>query len=156
MRELIVVCLLLLTFELTASAKSWRGIVPLRSTRADVEKILGKPTASNHVYKIGAGTVDITYAQQQCEQNAPSGWGSWNVPAGTVISLSFDADFLVSDLKIRNLEKYKLRTDNSLSTEYRLLAEGIQYSVKGDRVVRITYGPTDKDKNLRCAKSTPN
>lgn len=153
MRELIVACLLILTFDLTVSAKSWRGIVPLRSTRADVEKILGKPTASNHVYKIGAGTVDVTYSQQRCEHSAASGWGSWNVPSDTVINLSFDADFLVSDLKIRNLERYKLRTDNSLITEYRLLVEGIQYSVKGDRVVRITYGPTDKDKNLRCAKS---
>lgn len=153
MRKLIVACLLLLTFGLTAAAKSWRGIVPLRSTRADVEKILGKPTASNHVYKIGAGTVDVTYSQQRCEHSAASGWGSWNVPSDTVINLSFDADFLVSDLKIRNLERYKLRTDNSLITEYRLLVEGIQYSVKGDRVVRITYGPTDKDKNLRCAKS---
>jgi len=152
-RELIVACLLILTFDLTVSAKSWRGIVPLRSTRADVEKILGKPTASNHVYKIGAGTVDVTYSQQRCEHSAASGWGSWNVPSDTVINLSFDADFLVSDLKIRNLERYKLRTDNSLITEYRLLVEGIQYSVKGDRVVRITYGPTDKDKNLRCAKS---
>ena len=152
MRQFIVVCLLLLTFELSASAKSWRGIVPLRSTRADVEKILGKPTSSNHVYKIGAGTVDITYAQQRCEQNAPSGWGSWNVPSDTVINLSFDTDFLVSDLKIRNLEKYKLRTDKP-TMEYRLPVEGIQYSVKGDRVVRITYGPTDKDKTLRCAKS---
>jgi hypothetical protein len=152
-RELIAVCLLLLTFELTAAAKSWRGIVPLRSTRADVEKILGKPTASNHVYKIGAGTVDVTYSQQRCESNAAAGWGSWNVPSDTVINLSFAADFLVSDLKIRNLEKYKLRTDNSVSTEYRLPVEGIQYSVKGGRVVRITYGPTDKDKNLRCAKS---
>jgi hypothetical protein len=152
-RQSIVVCLLLLTFELSASAKSWRGIVPLRSTRADVEKILGKPSTSNHVYKIGAGTVDVTYSQQRCEQSAPSGWGSWNVPSDTVINLSFDADFLVSDLKIRNLEKYKLGTDSSLIAEYRLPVEGIQYSVKGDRVVRITYGPTDKDKNLRCAKS---
>ena len=156
MRQLIICCLLVLTLEGAAFAKSWRGIVPLRSTRADVEKILGKPTAANHVYKIGAGTVDVTYSQQRCEHNAPSGWGSWNVPLDTVINLSFDADFLVSDLKIRNLEKYRLRTDNSVSAEYRLPVEGIQYSVKGDRVVRITYGPTDKDKNLRCAKSMPN
>ncbi len=153
MRQLIIYCLLVLTLEGAAFAKSWRGIVPLRSTRADVEKILGTPTAANHVYKIGAGTVDVTYAQQRCEPNAAAGWGSWNVPSDTVINLSFDADFLVSDLKIRNLEKYKLRTDNSPSTEYRLPGEGIQYSVKGDRVVKITYGPTDKDKNLRCAKN---
>ena len=156
MRQLIICCLLVLTLEGAAFAKSWRGIVPLRSTRADVEKILGKPTVSNHVYKIGAGTVDVTYSQQRCEHNAPSGWGSWNVPSDTVINLSFDADFLVSDLKIRNLERYRLRTDSSVSAEYRLPVEGIQYSVKGDRVVRITYGPTDKDKNLRCAKSMPN
>lgn len=153
MRQFITCSLLVLSLEGFAFAKSWRGIVPLRSTRADVEKILGKPTASNHVYKIGAGTVDVTYSQKRCEQHDPSGWGSWNVPSDTVINLSFDADFLVSDLKIRNLEKYKLRTDSSLNAEYRLPVEGIQYSVKGDRVVRITYGPTDKDKNLRCAKS---
>ena len=37
---------LLITFVLaavTSHAKSWRGIVPLKSTRADVERLLGKP-----------------------------------------------------------------------------------------------------------------
>lgn len=150
MRQLIICCLLVLTFGISASAKSWRGIVPLRSTRADVEKILGKPAGSDHVYKVGAGTVDVTYSQERCEHNVSPGWGNWNVSRDTVLTMSFDADFPIKNLKIRNLEKYKLHSDDPLTTFYRLPEEGIQYSVRNAKVVRITYGPTEKDKSLRC------
>jgi hypothetical protein len=124
----------------------------LRSTRSEVEKILGKPTGSNHIYKIAAGTVDVTYSQQPCQQIG-SAWGDWNVPANTVLTLSFDADFPVSDLKVRNLEKFKVRSDDAGTTLYRLPVDGIQYSVSGSRVVKITYGPTQSDKRLLCSKT---
>src|SRR4026207_2045790 len=35
--------IVLLCSSSTADAKEWRGIVPLRSTRADVERLLGRP-----------------------------------------------------------------------------------------------------------------
>jgi hypothetical protein len=45
----------------TAEAKSWRGIVPLYSTRSDVEQLLGPPTAQSTpfsvVYKTPGETV---------------------------------------------------------------------------------------------------
>ena len=42
--QIIRVGLLLLMFLVpTVGAKEWRGITPLKSTRADVERLLGKP-----------------------------------------------------------------------------------------------------------------
>jgi hypothetical protein len=43
-----VVCLwfAMTAFASSVIAKDWRGIVPLRSTGADVEGLLGRPTSS--------------------------------------------------------------------------------------------------------------
>src|SRR6266849_4384328 len=44
LRRIVLSFLLLLTGAVTSLAKEWRGIVPLHSTRADVERLLGVPT----------------------------------------------------------------------------------------------------------------
>jgi hypothetical protein len=136
-------------------AKSWRGIVPLHSTRADVERILGKPTWSDGTYERPQGDVEIMYAKKRCEQGVPSGWGNWNVAPDTVINISIEVDFPVKALKIRNLERYKWYTDDSLTTYYRLAKEGIEYSVREGRVINVTYGPSARDNKLRCLKNVP-
>ena len=151
-----IACVFLLLASVSvSSAKPWRGIVPLRSTRADVERILGKPTRLNSIYDLDEGTVRVMYARQRCEQGIPSGWGNWNVPPDTVINISVEADIPVKNLKIRNLEKYKWYMDDSFTTYYRLPTQGLEYSVQGGRVVDITYGPTEKDKTLLCKRNVP-
>ena len=148
---------LLLGLSLTNNsyAKPWRGIVPLRSTRADVLRILGKPSRSDYIYDFDEGTVRIMYARQRCEQGVPSGWGNWNVAPDTVINIWVEVDFPVKNLKIRDLHKYKWYTDDSLTTYYRLPAQGLEYEVQNQRVISITYGPTARDKELMCKKNIP-
>jgi len=138
-----------------ASAKPWRGIVPLQSSRADVLRILGKTSRSNYIYDFDEGTVRIMYARERCEQGIPSGWGNWNVAPDTVINIWVEVDFTVKKLGIRNLERYKWYTDDSLTTYYRLTAQGLEYEVQNRRVIGITYGPTTKDKRLLCRKNVP-
>jgi hypothetical protein len=135
--------------------QGWRGIVPLKSTRADVVKILGKPSRFGYVYDFDKGAIRIMYSRKRCEQGLPSDWGNWNVPLDTVINISVDDDTPVEDLKISNLEKYKWYTDDSGTTYYHLKDKGIEYSVRDGRVTQITYGPTSKDQNLLCKKNTP-
>lgn len=48
-----------------AAAKPWRGIVPLTSTRADVLRILGKPSREDYIYDLDEGTVRIMYARRE-------------------------------------------------------------------------------------------
>ena len=147
--------LLVLSLGGRTFGKPWRGIVPLRSTRADVLRILGKPSRLDYIYDFDAGTVRIMYARHRCEQGIPSGWGNWNVPADTVIHIWIEVDFPVKKLRIRNLEKYKWYTDDSLTTYYRLPSQGIEYEVQNRRVIGITYGPTEKDRHLLCKKNVP-
>ena len=152
--RLIAFCLIVLA-SISVAAKPWRGIVPLRSTRADVERILGKPSRSDYIYDLEQGTVRIAYAQKRCEQGVPSGWGNWNVAKDTVIHVWVETDFSVRSLRGRNLEKFKWYTDDALATYYRLPAQGLEYTVQHGRVRSITYGPTRKDEVLLCEKNVP-
>ena len=154
-RQLTLSFLLLLFFISVGSAKAWRGIVPLKSTRADVLRILGKPSRLDYIYDLDEGTVRIMYARQRCAQGIPSGWGNWNVAPDTVINIRVEVDFPVKKLPIRNLQRYKWYTDDSLTTYYRLNAQGLEYEVQSQRVVGITYGPTTRDKHLLCKKNVP-
>ena len=50
----------------SCEAKSWRGIVPLKSTRADVERLLGKPGKYNR-YQFENERVSFDYSNGRCE-----------------------------------------------------------------------------------------
>src|SRR5678815_3484380 len=74
----------------TAQAKGWRGIVPLHSTRSQVEQLLGPPTEQSStysvVYKTPTETVEIYYAD-----GSPCGIGEkysrWRVARNTVLEI---------------------------------------------------------------------
>jgi hypothetical protein len=150
-----VFCLLLLACTSVASAKAWRGIVPLHSTREDVERILGEPSRLDYIYDLNEATVRIVYATHPCQQGVPSWWGNWNVPRDTVTSIIVEANIPVRKLKVRKLAQYKWYTDDSQTTYYRLPGPGLEYSVQKGRVLDITYGPTEKDLALLCNKNVP-
>ena len=147
--------LVLLATAATVQGKSWQGIVPLHSTRADVARALGKPIiAGGHIelFESEAGHVQVMYARKACEVGLPADWGNWNVPADTVVNITISLSHLLPlrDLKIRNLQKMKWYTDNSGATYYHDARRGIEYQVEGHLVTAITYGPAITDKRLRC------
>ena len=65
---------------------NWKGLTPLKSTRSDVEKILGKPrkvVPGPVIYENESERVDVAYARDRCES-----WnGDWNMPTNTVIRI---------------------------------------------------------------------
>ena len=77
-----------LIMNVAAQAKEWRGIVPLQSTRADVERILGSPwhqfSSARSIYLTDHAEVEITFADQS---NADAERCSGKVPSGTVLSI---------------------------------------------------------------------
>jgi hypothetical protein len=75
-------CLLLMASA--ASAKSWRGIEPLHSTRADVERLLGPPNVDRDLYDFPGERTSIWYSDGGCKAGLPSGW---NVPKDTVVEI---------------------------------------------------------------------
>lgn len=82
----VVVSLFLLLVILTkshcANGQDWRQIVPLKSTRADVERLLG-PTKELYfaVYQLKPGSLFIEYSSGPC---SPERKGGWNVPRDVV------------------------------------------------------------------------
>jgi hypothetical protein len=145
----------------TALAKSWRGIVPLRSKRPDVRKALGQPSigASGPIelYEREEGRIQVRYARGPCEQGLPADWGNWRVPRDTVvnISITLNKEIPVKDLKIRNIKKYKWYTDNSGATYYHDSQRGIEYQIQDGMITAIAYGPAAKDGMRRCRKNVP-
>lgn len=156
-----ICCFLLLGVANAALAKPWRGIVPLRSKRSDVRRVLGKPvigaTGSIELYEKKEGRIQVRYARQPCEQGLPADWGNWRVSPGTVvnISITLNKEIPVKELRIRNIEQYKWYTGDSGATYYHDKRRGIEYQMQEGMITAIAYGPTARDRVLLCKKNAP-
>ena len=130
-----------------ALGKGWRGIVPLHSTRSDVEKLLGPAPGWN--YDLEKETVHFEY--QTPERECGNKRALFNVPVNTVLGI------IVVPKERKSIVEYGL---DSTYVKYwlRPLAnfdyvnedEGVTYGVSGDIVGQITYVPARKDWVLAC------
>jgi hypothetical protein len=156
-----IVCSLFMGLAETTVAKPWRGIVPLRSKRPQVRKALGKPaiggTGLIELYNRPEGRIQVRYALKPCELGLPADWGNWRVGRDTVvnISITLSEEIPVASLNIRDIEKYKWYTGDSGATYYRDELHGVEYQVQDGMVTAIAYGPTTRDRALRCRKNVP-
>jgi len=144
--KLIGLCALLLCSADTLRAKEWRGIVPLKSTRADVEKLLGKPNQLGR-YELENERVHFYYATGSCNKLESC---VCFVPKDTVLGISVEPEAYVklSDLKLER-GKYEKNRGGHLPTivTYSNDDEGVIYTVddEDDEVMEITYVPTAED-----------
>jgi hypothetical protein len=139
-------------------AQGWRGIVPLKSNRTDVERLLGPSTERcGCLYKSEIENVFIEYTTSTCGKG-----GSYNVPRDTVITLTVYpkknqkiADFQVSEPKFKRTQDLHMgdivHYDNE---EEGLLIEADAYS--NDVRSIMYYAPKSRAKDLRCSKAAPN
>ena len=143
----------------TAEAKGWRGIVPLHSTRLQVEQLLGPPTEQINtysvVYKTPNETVMISYAKGR-----PCGIGEkysrWRVAANTVMDI-FITPIPGSPLSQFTIDesRYKRLTVGHLSeTRYVNAHEGEALTVMGDEVRSINYFAAAAGRGRRPALGT--
>lgn len=144
-----------LSSALFPQGKGWRGLVPLHSTRADVEKLLGP--ASNECrcsYYSDEVNVFVVYAEGTCDKG---GSGGWNVPPGTVISFSVYPKVkpTLNDLKV-DISRYKQVEDAEVEgiTYFSNEKDGRSLEVYKGVVISFRYEPTLKDRDLRCPRST--
>lgn len=134
--------------------KGWRGIVPLHSTRADVERLLGKPNTKLAFYDDEEGRAHIIYQSRSCEENKGEGW---NVPLDTVVSIRIDfanTDRAISDFPI-DLTRYEKRGGGHVPgvVYYTNRDEGISYETSYGKVRAVEYGGTTANAHLRCPAS---
>lgn len=152
---------MLLTLTLIAGeaqAKGWRGIVPLKSTRADVERILGLPGKHGR-YQFEKERAYIEYSGAgPC---APENACLCAVSEGTVISIyaELEVEMRFSALRLdkRKYRKYVSPQDQTLAT-YSNDKDGIIYTVdeKHDEVIAIEYLPRNKDCEQAIKRQTRN
>lgn len=147
-----------------AVRNSWRGLVPMRSTRKDLERLFG--TASREettlvTYVTDYETIVATYSDGKC--NPGSGW---NVPKNTLIELVVNPtpSFLLKELHL-DFSRYEQseifpypELDNPPKVwNYVDNLNGIIIRTQTTRgsegeelVVSISYLPAKRDEELRC------
>ena len=151
-----VACLLLSPVSQGGEAAGWRGIVPLRSTRADVERVLGPPARiwmGMYFYESEKSRASVTFSNGLCGVAR----GGWNVPSGTVIAVSVipkPNQLKFTDLKLDE-SKFKKQADWEVGNVFHYVneGEGVTYQVDtryDDEVTLISYYPAARDSGLRC------
>jgi len=131
--------------------KPWRGIVPLHSTRADVERLLGRPSIEDWGYEIDDAVVAITYSARGCEE----GLAGWNVSPNTVeeIRVAVNDELFLSEVQVRGKTLEQIYTVRTAQIEYLDVEEGVRYSTVDGLVRAITYlGSAEDLKKFACGQ----
>jgi hypothetical protein len=138
------------------SAKSFKSITPLKTTRSEVEKLFGKPDTHGN-YLIDGKTVKVWYVDTwyltPCDDKEDC---ECNVPKDTVreIDVHFPEDEVVLETFNLDLTQFK-KTRSQHLTDYVTYSDyvnGIVYTVvnadgkdKINLVAKITYLPSEQD-----------
>jgi hypothetical protein len=130
------------------------GIIPLKSTRPDVERLLGIPNGycteeSSSDYKCPDEGVTVRYSNGNCE-------GGWIVQQDTVLNVKVSPkerlEFTDLGLDLTRYEKSQPEHDVPDRIDYRDSAHGLTISVRSDIVYEYTFGPTLADDCLSCER----
>jgi hypothetical protein len=139
-----------------ARAQGWRGIVPLHSTRQDVERVVGVPAEPNGItYVLKAERVNVVYSKHKCEKGRGV---EWDVPPDTVLGITIypQVKLLLSDVRadLDGFEKSIHPRDPDV-VYYNNDREGISFGTrqKGEVFV-IEYFPAATDSHLRCPRTS--
>lgn len=139
----------------------WQGIVPLRSTRTDVEQLLGPPRSSlGEIYRYDTpeNQVDVSYSSDPCKSNGANPQGS---AADVVlkITVSPQKTILVQNLGLDKNKYTRIQNDHPVNwVHYLNSVDGITVDAilnNGcEQVIRIIYQATARDRELRCARKS--
>ena len=155
MKTLLVTIFSLIAFT-TIYAKEWRGLVPLHSTRADIERLPSiqlpdRYDAEVGFYKLEQESITVRYITGKCIEG-------WNVPRNTILWINVHPKQPVklSDLNL-DLSKFKITRDGELPEffYYSNDEEGFQLQMIPERLVgSFVYYSTPKEESLRCPKKS--
>lgn len=142
------------------SSNSWCGLLPLKSTRTDVEALVGKPSwsyGSTLVYDRPYGRLNAVYSKGNCELTDVQ---RWNVPQDVLIRMEFAPRTIVRVRSLKlPLNRYTRQPQPHPENwvEYRNKQDGILINAlrdkKGDTVAVITYQPTKEQEDFFLCRS---
>lgn len=160
MRKLVLIVSLVLIAATSVAAKDWRGILPMHSTRAHVEALLGPPPPSpggytlnkgRSIYSLEEGEVYIVFAEQEFH----GGECLSTVPAGTVLMIQIipKAELPFSSLNIDAKQFKKFDASEPSGNGYDGFLneqEGFVVRVFKGNVEQLVYGASAFDRG-RCS-----
>jgi hypothetical protein len=137
-------------------AKEWRGLVPLHSTRADIERIPNIQLPNRYdaevgFYKLEQESIVVRYITGKCIEG-------WNIPQNTIlwINITPKQPLKLSDLNL-DISKFKTTRDGELPEllYYSNDEEGFQLHMTYENLVgRFVYYHTPKEESLRCGRKS--
>ena len=132
--------------------ESWRGLIPLKSSRPDVEDLIGKPkseiSSTIYVYRTEDAEVMVKYTNREtclnkhlCECHAPD-----NMVSEIVVRPNEQYSFSSMDTTKWNFERIP-NAENAWIMNYFDRSAGILYSVdtRSDMVLYVQYAVPEKD-----------
>jgi len=138
-----------------ATAREWRGIVPLKSTRVDVERLLGVPLQSIDslsYYKLTNEIVVVHFQSDRCDSESGKFGYGWNVPIGTVTNIA------VLPRGSHRLDEYKVGNDFKVDDAgagfiyHSDPAGGLTIETFNDRVTLVEYHAETAQHTLQCPR----
>ncbi len=148
-----IVSILAASFGVSGQANSWEGIIPLVSTRDQVEKILGKPVDRTYfygsVYKNDKGRFTVRYALKSCDEG-------WNVPIDTVLAIEIPPPEGQVNKSAKELDldesRYFISGDDAFFGTWTDPVRGVQLYFRNmnQSLLWIKYIPTQADNARRC------
>lgn len=146
-----ILCLLLLLAE-NGFAQAWRQIRPLRTSRKQVEKMLGRPKVIGGVssFDFANETIDVFYLKRSCQFDRQG----WNVPVNTVTSVRIVPKKKVSLADTQwDLSKFRKEPGSFDNPSHSLFVnekDGVTLSVIDGVLDSYSYGPRRRDKTKQC------
>ncbi len=154
---IIGVCVVLMSIS-SASAKAWRGIDPLHSMRADVERLLGPATDAKimpgaWMYDFPEERAFIRFSSgEPCEEGLP---GGLKVPKDIVIDIEIYPRVRkkVEEVLTAGKEYEEIHAAHTQHVYYFDSDEGVRFTVAADGFVQsISYFPSAKEKDYECGE----
>ena len=142
---------LIMTNRSHVKGQDWQQIVPLKSTRAEVERLLGATaTAYFAEYELKQGSLFIEYSSGPCR---PERKGGWNVPKDVVTMVHFTPKHRrrIADLKLDPKKFRTIADDHVIGVLYYVNDEdGIKYAVQSGKIDFVEYHAAKRDEHLYC------
>jgi hypothetical protein len=142
-------------FVQTVTGQEWKNIIPLKTTKAEIEKILGLPIEKvkygeyGFTYTSAEGKINVFYASERCKGEIRG----WNVETDTVLTFTL----FPKDSRMINYREIRERTQDfililsdTLANSFIDPEKGTDYVFSDGELVSITIAPKSSDNHLRC------
>lgn len=143
---------LMVTFGFSCFAREWRGIVPLRSTRAEVIKLLGPPRHLMWDYRdyfdVENAVVTFSWIDSDCRRTYPLEPDASIQLNDLVLGISLRLKQPVPERELHLPEGKLYFTDclgGGAHSSCIFMDDGFSYSTSNLGVTGLSYGPTQND-----------